>query len=88
MERYTAEKIANSCIDLMDKANRQAINKMYYDQDYSNLWPIRGRFNVTKRAINRLYKFERETGEYHTGLEYCYLLEQIMSEIVNNNKNW
>jgi hypothetical protein len=58
------------------------------EQDESNLWPIRGRFNATKRAIKKAQWFMRETGEDLTGLEYSYLLDLIMSEIVNNEKNW
>jgi hypothetical protein len=40
MERYTAEQIAKYAEDLDGKANRTAINKMFMEQDESNLWPI------------------------------------------------
>lgn len=88
MERYTAEQIAKYAGDLEGRANRSAINKMYMEQDESKLWPIRGRFNVTKRAIKKAQWFIRETGDDLTGLEYSYLIDSIMSEIVNNEKNW
>ena len=52
------------------------------------MWPISGKFNVTERAIRKARWLTRETGEKQTGLEYCYTLEMIMSEIVNNENNW
>jgi len=88
MERLTAEKIAKVCNDLSGSACRAAINKLYLEQDESQLWPINGRFNVTSRAIKKAQLFNRETGNNVNGLEYCYLLESIMSEIVNNSGNW
>jgi len=41
-------------------------------------------FNVTKRAIRRVQKFQSEYGQIIDGLEYALLLDQIISEIVNN----
>jgi len=84
----TAEKIAKQAEDLEGLANIRAINKMYRDQDESHLWPISGKFNVTERAIRKARWLTRETGEKQTGLEYCYTLEMIMSEMVNNENNW
>jgi len=52
-------------------------------KDDSNLWPICNKFNVTKRAINRLYRFEKNWGEKLDGLELELWLENEISIIVN-----
>lgn len=87
MEILTAEQIARLTEDKDGLANIRAINKLYRTQDESHLWPIRGRFNVTERAIRKAREFQRHSESVY-GLEYCYLLETIMSEIVNNPSNW
>ena len=87
MEYLTAEKIAELTNDCDGIANIREINKLYRQQDESDLFPIRGRFNVTERAIRNARAFQRSSGAVY-GLEYCYLLEHIMSEIVNNENNW
>lgn len=83
----TAEQIAEKTDSKEGTANIRAINKLYRVQDQSNLWPIRNKFNVTERAIRKARKLQRDTGSVY-GLEYCYTLDNIMSEIVNNSKNW
>ena len=83
MKTNIPENIACFFQDLEGRKNRTAIFKYYRSIDESNLWPIRDRFNVTERAINRLYKFEALSGHYMEGLELCYWLDGEMSEIVN-----
>ena len=87
MQILTAEKIAELTNNLDGTANIRAINKLYREQDESDLWPIRGKINVTDRAIRKARKIAQANGPYY-GLEYCYTLELIMSEIVNNSNNW
>ena len=88
MEILTAEKIAELTDKKYGLANIRAINKLYRSQDDSHLWPINNKFNVTDRAIRKLNReYTRYNGAIY-GLEYCYCLENIMSEIVNNDKNW
>ena len=87
MERYTPEQIAKYADDLEGVANIKAINKIFRDQDESNLWPISGKFNATERAIRKAREFQRATDAVY-GLEYAYLIDSIISKIVNNNKNW
>lgn len=70
MERLTPEHIAQRCNDL----SKRSINRMFLEQDDSNLWPINGKFNATKRAIRRARWFENETGELLEGLEYALFL--------------
>lgn len=87
MEYLTAEKIAELTDDLEGVANIKAINKLYREQDESHLWPINNNFNVTERAIRKARQFQRDAGAVY-GLEYAYLLENIISEIVNDSNNW
>ena len=83
MEQYlTAEQIAKETDDKDGLANIRAINKLYRAQDESHLFPVNGKFNVTERAIRKARWFQRQTDAVY-GLEYCYLLESIMSRIVN-----
>jgi hypothetical protein len=84
MEIKTAEQIASLTDDLEGKANRTAINKLYREQDESNLWPINGDFNATDKAIRKAQQFMREGGYDLQGLEYCYFLEEEISRIVNS----
>lgn len=68
----------------------KAINAYFRRKDESNLWPIRGRFNVTERAIRRI---RRDCGGSPIGYfddrwAYARALEATISEIVNNQRNW
>jgi hypothetical protein len=83
MNILTAEEIAAMVESLSGQAERRAINQIYRTQDESHLWPIHGRFNATNRAIRRARDFERESGVALYGLEYCYILESALSDIVN-----
>lgn len=79
----TAEQIARETDHLDGLANIRAINAKYRYQDESRLYPVLGRFNVTERAIRQARKFQRGAGAVY-GLEYCYLLEQLISTIIND----
>jgi hypothetical protein len=83
----TPEQIAKQTDHLSGLANTRAINKIFREQDDSHLWPIRGRFNVTERAIRKARQFQRDTGAVY-GLEYAYLLDSIIGQEVNNEGNW
>ena len=82
VEILTAEKIC----DIAD-GSRQIINKMYREQDESNMWPISNKFNATERAIRTACRFEKDAGEM-SPLEYAYFLDAELSRIVNNERNW
>lgn len=84
MTYQTAEQIAALTDEKDGLANIRAINRLYRDQDESHLWPVRNRFNVIERAIRKARKFQRSSGAIY-GLEYCYVLENIISEIVNSD---
>ena len=62
---------------------KRAINKHFRTTDESNLWPICGKFNATKRAIRRVRRFQAQTGTPIEGLEYWLALESELSNIVN-----
>jgi len=79
----TKETIAENINNLYD-GHRFKILNHYRDIDESNLWPVCNNFNATQRAINRLYKFERESGQRLEGLELCYFIDSQLSDIVNN----
>jgi hypothetical protein len=82
MTYLTAEQIAKATDDKDGLANIRAINRLYRLQDESHLYPVFRKFNVTERAIRKAREFQRQTDAVY-GLEYCYLLESIMSKIVN-----
>ena len=82
MINLTCEEIASATDDLNGIANIKAINKLYREQDESHLYPTNGRFNATERAIRKARDFQRDSGAVY-GLEYAYLLDGIISEIVN-----
>ena len=84
----TAEQINKTCEDLTGRAYRMAVNKMFMEQDDSNLWPIRNRFNITQRAFSHARKFERDSGVELAGLEYCLFVEDDIGRIVNDSNNW
>jgi hypothetical protein len=86
MLRKTAEEISRQA-EFMSTGIRSEtiyINKQYRMQDESNWWPIRNRFNATERAIKRVRNLFTDNGMYCAGLEYCYAIENELSNIVNN----
>lgn len=66
---------------------RRIINRLFRKHDDSNEWPISGKFNVTERAIRRARKFEQKRGTM-SPYEYALFLENEMSQIVNDERNW
>ena len=78
-----AYEIAKVCEDLEGRKERIEMNKIFLRQDESHLFPIRGAFNATKRAIRRVRKFEKEGGYNLTGLEYTLAIDSELSNIVN-----
>jgi len=78
MEYLTGEEIAAMSRD------RRDVNRLFLAQDDSKLWPICGKFNATKRAINRIRRLEREGLVLDDLLAYALTIEQITSDIVNH----
>jgi len=63
------------------------INKYFRSIDESDKFPIRGKFNVTERAIRRVRKVKGEL-DLNGGLSYYLTLENEISNIVNDSRNW
>ena len=59
------------------------VNQLARQVDESHLWPVRGRFNVTERAIRKARQYRRDAGECETVEDYESLLALFESEIVN-----
>lgn len=72
-------------VHMSERGARTVLNRIYRKHDESHLWPIRGKFNVTERAIRQVRALEREIGPVD---DYCAELESAMSRIVNNERNW
>ena len=79
----TAEEIAELADHKDGRSNITIINRLYRQQDESHCYPVLGRFNVTERAIRKAREFQRHSDAVY-GLEYCLLLESIMSDIINS----
>jgi hypothetical protein len=83
MEILTPEQIAERTDHLEGLANTRAINALFREQDESHLYPINGRFDATERAIRKAREYQAAAGAVY-GLEYCYLVDQLISDIVNS----
>lgn len=81
----TAEQIADQTDNKEGLANIRAINRIYRSIDDSHLYPINGRFNATERAIRQARKLQAASGAVY-GLEYCYMIENLISKIVNDQQ--
>ena len=80
--RLTAEQIAGRAEHLDGTANIAAINKLFRKQDESGLWPVKGRYNATERAIRRLRMLRAEM-DIAPGLEYALALDAEIGRVVN-----
>lgn len=76
MENLSFEQICEMSI--------RQINAHFRKNDDSHLWPIRGRFNATERAIRRIRNRRREGLCVNSGYEYYLTLENEITEIVND----
>ena len=59
------------------------INKEFRLKDDSHLYPIRGRFNATERAIRRLREYQRQGLVIDSAYSYEASLEGEISNIVD-----
>ena len=57
-------------------------------KDESHLWPARGRYNVTNRAIRRVRALIRDGLVVENVESYKAIVESVISEIVNDSRNW
>ena len=80
----TAEQIAALAEHLPPAQALRRINNFFRRQDESSLFPLRGVFNATERAIRRLRRQRAAGAEINIGLEYALALEAEISSIVNS----
>ena len=73
---------------IINEMSIRDINKHFRNIDDSHLFPIRGKFNVTERAIRKIREQRRHGLEINEGLEYYLALEDEIGRIVNDEKNW
>lgn len=62
---------------------KKQIDREFLKQDDSRLWPVRGKFNATKRAIGRIKRAEKNGLYIESPLEYALTLDAEISSIVN-----
>lgn len=62
---------------------KKEIDREFLKQDDSHLWPVRGKFNATKRAIGRIKRAEKNGLCIESPLEYALTLDAEISSIVN-----
>ena len=62
---------------------KKQIDREFLKQDESRLWPVRGKFNATKRAIGRIKRAEKNGLCIESPLEYALTLDAEISSIVN-----
>ena len=62
-----------------DAMTTRQINRWFRLRDESHLWPVKGRFNATDRAINRLRRLDHDW----EGEGYASALDAEISRIVN-----
>ena len=82
----TAEEIFAIAERKSDTAlgQRRIINRIFRNQDQSQLWPVNSRFSIVDRAIRRINKIERSNGAF-SNLEYALAIETEESKIVNKS---
>ncbi|EFI34095.1 hypothetical protein Dthio_PD1435 [Desulfonatronospira thiodismutans ASO3-1] len=59
------------------------INKLFRQYDESHKWPVCNQFNATDRAIGRLRRNILPHVGPTGGIEYAYMLDEEISQIVN-----
>lgn len=72
-------------LEKYDGMSIRQINKFYRSTDTSELWPVKGKFNATERAIRKVRKMQQH--DNMVGLEYAMALEQVLCDIINNPKH-
>ena len=69
--------------DVSDMTTHE-INKLFKQYDESHLWPVCNQFDATQKAIDRLNSEILPHMGPTGGIEYAYMLDQEVSQIVNS----
>jgi hypothetical protein len=77
---YELKEIRPATDSEINQLPRRLIDRILLAADESHLWPVRNRFNATKRAIRRVRKCFPES----RGLEYYLSIDAEISKIVNS----
>jgi hypothetical protein len=73
---------------VLDKKTIENINRTFRQTDESHLWPINGKFNATERAIRKVRKSVRAGLFINDPESYRAILEDEITRIVNDERNW
>lgn len=83
VEEIARDALSYADIKRSEKAGYSRVRALFRKQDESHLFPVRGRFNVTERAIRQLDRAMRD-GLILDITEYAYALDDRISAIVNH----
>lgn len=92
---YTSKAWDNDILEAADlaygdeytTANARKLNWQMRLVDQSYMYPIRGRFNATDRAIRRAQLFARENGVWDNAGSYVNFVDQEIGIIVNDPRS-
>lgn len=76
---YEEKELRPATDSEINEMDKKTINRIFRNADESNLWPVRGRFNATERAIRRV----RKNIPGLEGLEYYLTLYSEIGRIIN-----
>jgi hypothetical protein len=79
MRKLKEKKIGEN--DQLTPTSKRIINKVFRQNDDSNLWPICGDFNATDRAIRRIKNLDYD---FDSNYEYATCIAHHVSQIVNS----
>lgn len=86
-ENTERDTLTGRCLACVSEMSTRQINRIAREQDESAKWPVRGKFDVTERAIRRLRERRRQNGSPADGLEYAFALDEEISRVVNDPRN-
>jgi|GEM_PF-3637531 len=75
-------ELSGNNVECPDDADRAFINSFFRRNDSSVLFPIRGKFDVTERAIKRVQRLGKDITR--CGYGYAAALEAEIAHIVND----
>jgi hypothetical protein len=77
--RFVLSELRPATNSEINELPRATIDRVLLAADESRLWPIRGKFNATARAIRKIRKLFPEI----RGLEYYLAIDAMITDIVN-----
>ncbi len=77
--KFTLPELRSATDAEINELPRAMIDRILLAEDDSRLWPIRGKFNATRRAIRKVRKLFPGI----LGLEYYLAVDAMITDIVN-----